>query len=149
MARRLRALLFFALLLAGFALKGLLLEPPSASSSGEFNTSRAIGRLQRILGDQRPHPVDSPADDAVRNRLVAELRAIGLQPQVHEAMDCSAMPGTRFVSCSHVRNGIYTIPTLRPGPHVLLNAHYDSTPTGPGAGDDGLGVSALLGIGSI
>ena len=149
MARRLHALLIFALLLAGFALKGLLLEPPSASSSGEFNTERAIGRLQRVLGDQRPHPVDSPADDAVRSRLVAELRAIGLQPQVHEAMDCSAMPGARFVSCSHVRNVIATIPSLRPGTHLLLNAHYDSTPTGPGAGDDGLGVAALLEIGSI
>src|SRR4029078_883292 len=119
------------------------------SSYGEFNTSRAIGRLQRILGDQRPHPVDSPADDAGRDRLVAELRAIALQPQVHEAMDCSAMPGTRFVSCSHVRNVVATIPSLRPGPHVLLHAHYDSRPTGRGAGDDGLGVAALLEIGSI
>ena len=149
MARRLRALLIFALLLAGFALKGVLLQPPAAASSGEFNTQRAIGRLQRILGDQRPHPVDSQADDAVRNRLIAELRAIGLQPQVHEAMDCSAMPGTRFVSCSHVRNVVATIPSLRAGPHVLLNAHYDSTPTGPGAGDDGLGVAVLLEIGAI
>ena len=149
MARRLRALLIFALLLAGFALKGVLLQPPAAASSGEFNTQRAIGRLQRILGDQRPHPVDSQADDAVRNRLIAELRAIGLQPQVHEAMDCSAMPGTRFVSCSHVRNVVAAIPSLRAGPHVLLNAHYDSTPTGPGAGDDGLGVAVLLEIGAI
>ena len=149
MARRLRALLIFALLLAAFALKGLLLQPPAAASSGEFNTQRAIGRLQRILGDQRPHPVDSQADDAVRNRLIAELRAIGLQPQVHEAMDCSAMPGTRFVSCSHVRNVVAAIPSLRAGPHVLLNAHYDSTPTGPGAGDDGLGVAVLLEIGAI
>ena len=149
MARRLRALLIFALLLAAFALKGLLLQPPAAASSGEFNTQRAIGRLQRILGEQRPHPVDSQADDAVRNRLIAELRAIGLQPQVHEAMDCSAMPGTRFVSCSHVRNVVAAIPSLRAGPHVLLNAHYDSTPTGPGAGDDGLGVAVLLEIGAI
>ena len=149
MARRLRALLIFALLLGAFALKGLLLQPPAAAWSGEFNTQRAIGRLQRILGDQRPHPVDSQADDAVRNRLIAELRAIGLQPQVHEAMDCSAMPGTRFVSCSHVRNVVAAIPSLRAGPHVLLNAHYDSTPTGPGAGDDGLGVAVLLEIGAI
>ena len=149
MARRLRALLIFALLLAAFALKGLLLQPPAAASSGEFNTQRAIGRLQRILGEQRPHPVDSQADDAVRNLLIAELRAIGLQPQVHEAMDCSAMPGTRFVSCSHVRNVVAAIPSRRAGPHVLLNAHYDSTPTGPGAGDDGLGVAVLLEIGAI
>ena len=150
--RIMTAFIVFALLMAGFAVKGVLIVPPRAPdhvSAGEFDTQRAIGRLQRILGDQRPHPVDSPADDAVRERLIAELHAIGLQPQVHEATDCSIMPGTRFVSCSHVRNVVATIPSKRPGPHLLLNAHYDSTPTGPGAGDDGLGVAVLLEIGSI
>ena len=120
MATQLRALLIFALLIAGFALKGALVAPPKAPAhvaAGEFDTQRAIGRLQRILGDQRPHPVDSPADDAVRARLIAELRAIGLEPQVHEAMDCSAMPETRFVSCSHVRNVIATIPSFGPNPN--------------------------------
>ena len=123
---------------SGFALKGALIVPPSAagarSSPGEFDTNRALARLQRILGDQRPHPVDSAADDAVRERLIAELRAIGLQPQVHEAVDCSAFPKSRFVSCSRVRNVIATIPGRGAGPQLLLNAHYDSTPTGPGAG---------------
>ena len=152
MANWARSLMVSALLLAGFGLKGLLLTPPPAPSpvaAGDFDTNRAVGRLERILGDQRPHPVDSPDDDAVRGRLIAELRAIGLQPEVHEAMDCSAMPKTRFVSCSHVRNVIATIPSSAPGPQLLLNAHYDSTPTGPGAGDDGLGVAVLLEIGSI
>ena len=147
-----RSLLVLALLLAGFGLKGALLIPPQAESEaapGEFDTSRAMSRLERILGDQRPHPVDSEADDAVRDRLMAELRAMGLQPQVHEATDCSAMPKTRFVSCSHVRNVTATIPSARPGKQLLLNAHYDSTPTGPGAGDDGLGVAVLLEVGSI
>ncbi|WP_156029998.1 M28 family peptidase [Sphingomonas sp. URHD0057] len=152
MANWLRALLVFALLLAGFALKGVLIAPPTAPAhvrAGEFDTSRAATRLQRILGDERPHPVDSAADDAVRTRLIAELRASGLQPQVHETMDCSAMPRTRAVSCSRVRNVIATIPSRRPGRQLLLNAHYDSTPTGPGAGDDGLGVAVLLEVGSI
>jgi hypothetical protein len=147
-AQWLRGLIVFALLLAGFAAKGLLIAPPPAGP-GEFNEQRAAARLELILGDQRAHPVDSPADDQVRDRLIAELRAIGLQPRVQETMDCSAMPKTRFVSCSHVRNVIATIPSLHPGPQLLLNAHYDSTPTGPGAGDDGLGVAVLLEVGSI
>ena len=147
-----RSLLVLALLLAGFALKGALLIPPEAAAQvapGEFDTNRAMARLERIVGDQRPHPVDSEADDAVRDRLMAELRSMGLQPQVHEATDCSAMPRTRYVSCSHVRNVIATIPSTGPGKQLLLNAHYDSTPTGPGAGDDGLGVAVLLEVGSI
>ena len=149
MAKTVHALLVFALLLAGFALKGALIAPPPAASSGEFNTQHAIARLQRVLGDERPHPVDSDADDAVRGRLMAELQALGLQPRVQEAMDCSAMPKTRLVSCSKVRNVIAMVPGQKPGPQLLINSHYDSTPTGPGAGDDGLGVAVMLEVGSI
>ena len=144
--------LVLALLMLGFAIKGVLIVPPSPPSSvapGEFDTNRAIARLQRILGDERPHPVDTAADDAVRGRLIAELQAIGLQPQVHEAMDCSGFPRTRVVSCSRVRNVVVVIPGRTLGPALLLDAHYDSTPTGPGAGDDGIGVATLLEVGSI
>ena len=152
MAAALRGLVVTALLLAAFGLKGMLAEAPSRPShveAGGFDADRAADRLQRILGDQRPHPVDSQGDDAVRARLMTELRRIGLEPRVQEATDCSAMPKSRYVSCSHVHNVIATIPSLRPGPQLLLNAHYDSTPTGPGAGDDGLGVAILLEVGSI
>src|SRR4051794_20452578 len=100
------SVLLIVLLMAGFALKGALITPPAPpaqSQPGEFDTTRAIARLQRLLGDQRPHPVDSIADDEVGARLIAELRAIGLKPEVHEALDCSALPKTRFVSCSRVR----------------------------------------------
>ncbi len=140
------------LLMVGFALKGAMMIPPSPpahASPGEFDTNRALARLQRILGDERPHPVDTAADDAVRERLIAELRALGLQPQVHEAVDCSTFLDNRFVSCSRVRNVVATIPGRGAGPHLLLDAHYDSTPTGPGAGDDGFGVATLLEVGSL
>jgi len=147
-----RALLIVALLLAGFALKGRLIAPPDAPSrvvAGEFDTDRALSRLQRILADQRPHPVDSAANDAVRDRLIGELEAIGLQSRIQEAEDCSGFPKSRVVSCSRIRNVIATIPGQGPGKHLLLSAHYDSTPTGPGAGDDGIGVATLLEVGAI
>lgn len=147
-----RGLLVTLLLLAAFAFKGALVQPPVAApraETGGFDANRAIARLQRILGDQRAHPVDSPSDDAVRGRLIAELRAIGLDPQVQEATDCSALPRQRYVSCSHIRNVVATIAAEKPGHQLLLNAHYDSTPTGPGAADDGLGVATLLEVGAI
>lgn len=124
------------------AVKGLLIQPPSVAATG-FDAARATARLERILGDQRPHPVDTPADDAVRERLIAELRAIGLTPVVREKFDCSGMPKSRVVSCSMTRNVTATI-GRGPGRHLLLNAHYDSTPTGPGAADDGIGVAVML-----
>ena len=147
MAGWLRGLLVVVLLLAGFALKGALLAPP-AVGPGEFDTDRALARLQSILGDQRPHPVDSEAGDAVRQRLIAELQVMGIEPRVQEAVDCSAMPKSRAVSCSRVRNVIATVGS-GPGRHVLLNAHYDSTPAGPGAADDGIGVATMLEVASI
>ena len=88
-----RLVLAIALLMLAFAAKGWLVEPPRVPASvaaGAFDTTRAMARLQRILGDQRPHPVDSVANDAVRARLIAELSAIGLDPQVREADDCRA-----------------------------------------------------------
>ncbi len=133
-------------LLLAFALKGALIAPPApphAVAAGEFDTQRAIGRLERILGDQRPHPVDSAADDLVRERLIAELQAAGLKPETRENMDCNITPKSRGVGCAMVRNVVASIGPAS-GPRLLLNAHYDSTPTGPGASDDGLGVAVLI-----
>lgn len=136
--------LVLALMMAVFAGKGLLLVPPSPPTASAFDTNRAIGRLARILGDQRPHPVDSAANDLVRARLIGELKALGLSPQVREREDCRGMPGSRTISCSRTRNVVAVIGGQLPGKALLLNAHYDSTPTGPGAADDGIGVGTLL-----
>jgi hypothetical protein len=143
-----RGLAIFALLIAAFALKGALISPPRAPENG-FDTRRALERLQRIQGDQRPHPVDTVADDGTRDRLIAELNALGIPSRIQEVEDCSGFPKSRIVSCSRVRNVIATILGTGPGKHLLLSAHYDSTPTGPGAGDDGIGIAALLEVASI
>ena len=135
--------------MTALALKGLLLQPPSppaSPSASEFDISRALASLQRILGDQRAHPVDTADNDAVRDRLITEIASIGLKPEVHEALDCSGFPKSRTVSCSRARNIIAVIPGGQ-APALLLNAHYDSTPTGPGAADDGIGVATLLEVG--
>ncbi|MEO6579619.1 MAG: M20/M25/M40 family metallo-hydrolase [Sphingomicrobium sp.] len=135
-------------LLLAFGLKGALIAPPSppgSVASGQFDTQRAIARLGRILGDQRPHPVDSEANDAVRARLIAELRGVGLQPELREAMDCNITPQSRTVGCAKTRNVVASIGPAN-GKRLLLNAHYDSTPTGPGASDDGLGLATLIEI---
>jgi hypothetical protein len=134
------------LLLAAFWVKGALLTLPdvrSAPAAGEFDTARALARLGRILPDQRPHPVDSTAGDAVRERILAEMRAVGLDPQVTDDFACNSMRRGRGVSCARVRN---IVATIGPGGgrHLLAVAHYDSSTAGPGAVDDGIGVATLL-----
>jgi len=134
------------LLLAAFWFKGALLTLPDvrgAPAAGTFDTGRALARLGRILPDQRPHPVDSAAGDAVRERILAEMRAVGLDPHVTDDFACNSMRRGRAVSCARVRNIVATIGP-RGGHHLLAVAHYDSSPVGPGAGDDGIGVATLL-----
>jgi len=52
-------------LLAAMALKGSLIALPAPSATG-FDANRAAERLARILGDERPHPANSAANDGVR-----------------------------------------------------------------------------------
>lgn len=130
-------------LLAAMALKGMLLTLPAAGPSASgFDANRAHERLARILGDQRPLPVDSAANDAVRERLIAEMRAVGLNPRITDDFACNGRRGAA-VACARVRNLVATIGPAE-GRHLLLVSHYDSTPAGPGAADDGIGVAAML-----
>ena len=39
-------------------------SPPDAPSANRFDANRAADRLRRVLGDERPHPVDSAANDS-------------------------------------------------------------------------------------
>ena len=139
------ALLMLALL-AFVAFKGRLLDLPEVRGqavAGQFDTKRAIGRLSRVLGDERPHSVDGAANDAVRARIVAALRAIGLDPRITDDFACNADAKVRTIGCARVRNIVATVGPPGPG-HLLLVSHYDSTPVGPGAADDGIGVAVML-----
>ena len=120
-------------------------EPPGA---GEFNEVRAKARLAAILGNEQPHPADSFGDDAVRARLVGQIRAMGLNPILRDQFACNEIYKQRGISCARVRNVIVALGPSS-GRAVLLNAHYDSTPVGPAAGDDGVGVATLLEVASI
>jgi len=149
-----RQILLLAVLLGvlgAMAAKSWLIDLPPVRSHnkvGDFSAERAAGRLAFVLGDQRPHPADTAANDLVRGKIVTLLQSMGLKPIVRDQMACNELFKQRGVSCARVRNVIVSLgpPT---GQAVLLNAHYDSTPVGPGAGDDGIGVATLLEVGSI
>lgn len=137
------------LILAAMVAKSLLLPfSPIHGGPGDFDANRAKARLTFILGDQRPHPADSAADDEVRTRLIATLLQMGLKPIVRDQLACNDFQKGRLIACARVRN---VIASLGPqtGRALLLSAHYDSVPVGPGASDDGIGVATLLEVGSI
>jgi hypothetical protein len=147
-------LLLCALLLAlvgSLAATPLLVQPPevrATSKPGQFDAVRAKARLATILGNQQPHPADSFGDDAVRARLIGQIRSMGLNPIVRDQFACNEIYKQRGVSCARVRNVIVALGPAN-GKALLLNAHYDSTPVGPAAADDGVGVATLLEVASI
>lgn len=118
------------------------------SAPGQFDAVRAKARLAFLLADERPHPADTAADDAVRARLVALLTGIGLKPVVRDQFACNHIKKLRAVGCARVRNVLVRLGPAT-GRALLLNAHYDSVAAGPGASDDGAGVATLLEIASI
>jgi hypothetical protein len=150
-----RPVLLFALvlvaLLAALAATPLLEQPPALRGSppaGAFDAKRAKQRLAYVLGNEKPHPSDSSNSDAVRSRLIAQIEQLGFQPIVRDQFACNTLYKQRGVSCARVRNIIVRLGPSA-GKALLLNAHYDSTPVGPAAADDGIGVATLLEVGAI
>ena len=98
----------------------------------------ALGIIHSLLAENVPHPVESAANRVVRDRIIAHFSALGFRPVVQRARACSK----RWGRCANVEN-IVVLPD-RAADIVLGVAHYDSTPNGPGASDDAVGVAAML-----
>ncbi|GAA4717868.1 M28 family peptidase [Sphingomonas lutea] len=138
-------------ILAAMGLRSQLTAIPAARSQSaptQFDANRAHARLAVVLREQVPHPADTAANDVVRARLIAQLRGMGLSPIVRDQRACNELYKSRGVSCARVRNVIATVGPAT-GKALLLSAHYDSTPTGPGAGDAGIGVATLLEVAAL
>jgi hypothetical protein len=108
-------------------------RPPAPLSadapSSSFSADRAAAHVRWIAA--RPHPRGSAAQVEVLARLERELAGLGLAVE-------SQPVGPR------ARNLIARLPGRASTGAVLLVAHADSVPTGPGAGDDGAAVAAAL-----
>ena len=135
------------LVLATFAAISLLaLQPPdplpATVPASEFSAERSFSHVEQIA--ERPHPVGSAANAEVRDYLVGQLTDLGLQPSVQEATVARTKEG--IASIARVHNIHARIEGRSPTGHVVLVAHYDSVPRGPGAADDGAGVAAILEI---
>ncbi|MBB6671923.1 M20/M25/M40 family metallo-hydrolase [Cohnella nanjingensis] len=157
-ARWLKRIGILALLL-GAMLVGLLQiraphpDGPDAPPN-EFSAARAMEKLSIIA--KEPHPVGSAAHDRVRAELLAELEDLGLKPEVQRAEaqrvvveqpkakrpedPSNGDPGLPVV----VENIVARIPGLDNSKALMIAAHYDSVPGGPGAADDGASIAAML-----
>jgi hypothetical protein len=115
------------------------LAPDAAATM--FSAARAREVLKDLVGDGVPHPMGSAADAKVRDLIVKRLTALGYTTELQTGLACND-----FGACGTPTNIVATRGTLTGNDAVMLAAHYDSVPAGPGASDDGVGVANLLEI---
>jgi hypothetical protein len=135
---------------------------PAGAPATEFSAARAIEHVRAIA--QKPHPLESAEHDRVRDYIVHEFAKLGLAPNIQTGY--AEITLGKFHRSGNVQNIVSRLlgadnagfPSNTPFPDVknrgdgdrvgsdavMLAAHYDSVPRGPGAGDDGHGVGVLL-----
>ncbi len=121
--------------------------PPGAlgtdAPATQFSATRAMAALARLQGPARPHPAGTDENRAIHARLEKELAALGVK--VRHLTDASCYGGARWsaIACAEIDDLIGEVVPGQ-GRAIVLMAHMDSVPAGPGAGDDGSGVATIL-----
>src|SRR6266404_3414184 len=111
---------------------------------GTFSAFRAGAILRDLVGNGVPHPIGSPAGARIREAVVGRLTALGYAPELQSGFVC------RDAVCGSPVNIVATLGgSTGDKDAVMLAAHYDSVPAGPGASDDGAAVATLLEIARI
>ena len=110
----------------------------------EFSAARAQEILKELVGDGVPHPMGGAADAKVRDLIVKRLTALGYATELQTGLSCND-----FGACGTPTNIVATHGEFAGKDAVMLAAHYDSVPAGPGASDDGVGVANLLEIARV
>src|SRR5262249_9064340 len=132
---------FIFFVVISFIAVGLDGAPRPLSKEGPataFSAERAMAYLSVIV--REPHPINSAEHDVVRDYIFHTLQDMGLAPQVQKTADINQSFGIEGA----VENIACRLKGTSQGKAVLIVAHYDSVPPGPGASDDGVAVAAFL-----
>lgn len=113
---------------------------PATLPAEDFSSERAMMHVAVIA--QRPHPMFSAERVRVRDYVRGELSKLGLESQVQSGV--GEYSRRRFHDSGPVENIVARLAGSANTRPLMLAAHYDSTPKGPGAGDDAHGVAVLL-----
>jgi SAM-dependent methyltransferase len=143
-ATALAAFLFLAALAwVSVALAGPPPAVPESAPASEFSSARALKHVRAVA--RAAHPTGSEEIERVRGYILGELSALGVSAEVQTAEVVPRQAGAGWpVAAARVQNVVARVPGAAGGRALMLAAHYDSVPTGPGASDDGAGVATLL-----
>jgi hypothetical protein len=147
--RQLATVVFIAIV-CGIVL-GFQLPPPALPADAPANVFSALRAFRHVEAIARePHTLGSRPAEPVRAYIVAELKALGLQPEIQRPHDWRAPEQEPAAAAAPSRRDVQNIVARWRGlgspakKALLLSAHYDSVARSPGAGDDASGVAAIL-----
>jgi hypothetical protein len=115
---------------------------PASAPATEFSAERAMQHLRIIA--REPHPIGSPANAAIRQYLIGQLRILGLEPEVQTATYAGRFPEAVTFNAGTVNNVVARLLGTANTGAFVLNAHYDGADTGPAASDNGAAVAGVL-----
>jgi len=127
-------------LLVGFFATYVLLAPapkPATAPATEFSAVRALEHSKATA--REPHPMGTAANESVRGYILGKLLEMGVEAEEQPAQH--AVGGQTIEVSTNVIGRIAGTANTKA---FALMAHFDSTPYGPGAADDGSGVVAML-----
>lgn len=111
-----------------------------SNSAKQFSVDQALQHLKHIANTA--HPTGSVENEKVREYLVAQLKQMGLDPEIEHSNHTMLYP--KMLTGGDIYNVNVKLKGTNSDHALMMSAHYDSVQQGPGASDDGSGVAALL-----
>lgn len=133
-------LVLLAVVVAGFASRGVTAPLAADAPADQFSAARAAAAAAPVVA--APRPVGTAANDAAREELATQLAALGFETASEEGLGVREH-GTA-ASAGYVRNLVATRPGSDPTGTIVLATHIDSVPGAPGAADAGVGLAVIL-----
>ena len=104
-----------------------------------FSNDRAWAFLEKIA--REPHPVGTAEHTRVQVEILTALTSLELDPSLSSPRKIQGSTPQGDVPLVNI---VCRVSGTDSTGAVLVAAHYDTAPTSPGAGDDGVAVAALL-----
>jgi peptidase M28-like protein len=113
---------------------------PASAPPDAFSAERALVHVHTIA--LKPHPIGSNESASVREYLVAQLSALGLDSRIFQGTGTLNRSGR--INFGDVKDIVARLPGTANTRAIMLMAHYDSVYRAPGAADDAASVAAIL-----